>query len=70
MAVLFCRAPMALVHNDEVKEIGREEFLKVGDVIIPDISWAPKESRQRIMDCTVENVKAYLSGKPVNVVNP
>ena len=38
-------------------------------IITPHISWAPKESRQRIMDCAVENVKAYLSGKPVNVVN-
>lgn len=37
--------------------------------ITPHISWAPKESRQRIMDCAVENVKAYLAGAPVNVVN-
>ena len=37
--------------------------------ITPHISWAPKESRQRIMDCTVENVRAYLSGAPVHVVN-
>ncbi len=38
-------------------------------IITPHISWAPKESRQRIMDCAVFNVKAYLDGKPVNVVN-
>ena len=38
-------------------------------IITPHISWAPKESRQRIMDCTVENVKAFLAGNPVNVVN-
>ena len=38
-------------------------------LITPHISWAPKESRQRIMDCTVENVRAYLAGSPVNVVN-
>ena len=37
--------------------------------ITPHISWAPKESRQRIMDCTVENVQAYLSGAPVHVIN-
>lgn len=37
--------------------------------ITPHISWAPKESRQRIMDCAVENVKAYQSGTPINVVN-
>ena len=39
-------------------------------LITPHISWAPKESRQRIMDCTVQNVKAFQAGKPENVVNP
>jgi len=38
-------------------------------IITPHISWAPKESRQRIMDCAVENVKAFLNGIPQNVVN-
>ena len=37
--------------------------------ITPHISWAPRESRQRIMDCTVSNVQAFLEGAPVNVVN-
>lgn len=37
--------------------------------ITPHISWAPKESRQRIMDCTVSNVAAFLGGNPINVVN-
>ena len=39
-------------------------------IITPHISWAPKESRQRIMDCTVANAKAYLAGSPIHVVNP
>lgn len=38
--------------------------------ITPHISWAPIESRQRIMDATVNNIKAWLEGTPVNVVNP
>ena len=38
-------------------------------VITPHISWAAKESRQRIMECTVKNVKAFLDGKPENIVN-
>jgi len=38
-------------------------------IITPHISWAPKESRQRIMDCAVANAKAYLTGTPINVVN-
>lgn len=38
-------------------------------VITPHISWAPLESRQRIMECTVNNIRAFLAGAPVNVVN-
>ncbi len=38
-------------------------------ILTPHISWAPKESRQRIMDTTVENVKAFLAGAPINIVN-
>ncbi len=38
-------------------------------IITPHISWAPKESRQRLLDITVENIKAFLDGKPINVVN-
>lgn len=39
-------------------------------IITPHISWAPKESRQRIMDCAVANAKAYIDGAPIHVVNP
>mgnify|MGYP001113041891 CR=1 FL=1 len=38
-------------------------------IITPHISWAAKQCRVRILDQTVENVKAFLAGKPVNVVN-
>ena len=38
-------------------------------IITPHISWAAKESRQRIMDTTAENIRAFLGGKPQNVVN-
>lgn len=38
-------------------------------LITPHISWAPKESRQRIMDYTFSNLKAFLEGTPINVVN-
>ena len=37
--------------------------------ITPHIAWAPKEARQRIMDTTIENIKAFVSGEPINVVN-
>lgn len=49
---------------------GDNPLLKAKNCIItPHMSWGAKGSRQRIMDTTVENVKAYLSGVPVNVVN-
>ena len=37
--------------------------------ITPHISWAPKEARQRILDCTADNLRAFLDGKPIHVVN-
>lgn len=38
-------------------------------LITPHISWASKECRQRILDTTVSNIRAFLAGEPVNVVN-
>ena len=61
-------AGLDVVSTEPIK--GDNPLLKARNCIItPHISWAPKESRQRIMDCAVENVKAYLGGNPVNVVN-
>ena len=39
-------------------------------IITPHMSWGSQGSRQRIMDCTVNNIRAFLSGTPKNVVNP
>ena len=38
-------------------------------IITPHIAWAPKESRQRLMDIAVENLQAFCQGKAQNVVN-
>lgn len=38
-------------------------------ILTPHIAWAPVESRQRLMDIVVANVKAFLEGCPQNVVN-
>ena len=38
--------------------------------ITPHIAWASKESRSRLMDIAVENLKAFIDGKPQNIVNP
>ena len=37
-------------------------------ILTPHISWAPIESRQRILDCTIRNVRQFLSGTPENNV--
>ena len=36
--------------------------------ITPHIAWAPKETRQRLMDILIENIHAFLNGHPVNEV--
>jgi len=38
-------------------------------IVTPHISWAPKESRQRLMDIAVENLQKFLEGSPINIVN-
>lgn len=38
-------------------------------IITPHMSWAPVEARQRLMDVAVNNLRLFLEGKPVNVVN-
>lgn len=38
-------------------------------IITPHISWATKEARERIMNTTAENIKSYIDGAPINVVN-
>ena len=45
-------------------------LLKAKNIFLtPHIAWAPKESRQRLMDIAVNNLKQFLEGSPVNVVN-
>lgn len=50
---------------------GDNPLLKARNCIItPHMSWGARESRERIMKCTVDNVASYLAGEPANVVNP
>lgn len=37
--------------------------------LTPHVAWATVEARQRLMQIAVANVKAFLEGSPVNVVN-
>ncbi len=38
-------------------------------IITPHIAWAPMETRIRLMGIVCDNIRAYLKGDPVNVVN-
>ena len=38
-------------------------------IITPHISWGAKESRQRLMDIAVDNLRQFMNGVSVNVVN-
>ena len=38
-------------------------------IITPHMAWAPKESRQRILDATAASIRGFLDGRLVNTVN-
>ena len=38
-------------------------------IITPHISWAALETRQRLLDIAVENLRSFAAGHPVHVVN-
>ena len=39
-----------------------------GCIITPHIAWAPKETRQRLLNTVYDNLRAFLAGSPQNVV--
>lgn len=38
-------------------------------IVTPHVAWATREARQRCVDFTADNIRAWLAGKPINVVN-
>jgi glycerate dehydrogenase len=38
-------------------------------IVTPHIAWASKEARTRLLNTAVANVRAFLDGHPINVVN-
>ncbi len=61
-------AGLDVVSSEPIK--GNNPLLKAKNCFItPHISWASKESRQRLMDLAVSNLAAFVKGSPINVVN-
>ena len=57
-----------VVSTEPIK--GDNPLLKAPNMIItPHMAWGAKESRGRLMNQAVENLKALLSGNPVNTVS-
>ena len=38
-------------------------------IVTPHLAWASHPARQRLLDATIANVRAFLAGAPTNVVN-
>lgn len=61
-------AGLDVVSTEPIK--GDNPLLKAKNCIItPHISWAPKETRKRLMDIAEKNLAAFIEGNPINVVN-
>ena len=58
--------------NNNAKELIQEEnplLTAPNCIVTPHIAWASKECRERILATTINNIKAYMSNSPQNVVN-
>lgn len=51
------------VHGNPLLEPGIPNL-----IVTPHIAWASRESRQRVIDIVVDNIRAYQSGQPQNLV--
>ena len=57
------------VLNEEPPNQGNPLFKLKNCFITPHIAWATKAARQRLMNIAVNNLRQFLNGRPVNVVN-
>lgn len=56
------------VVSKEPMEKGNPLFGLENVLITPHVAWAPKETRQRLVSLVAANLKAFLLGKPQNVI--
>ncbi|MCB9068954.1 MAG: D-2-hydroxyacid dehydrogenase [Calditrichae bacterium] len=57
------------VLDSEPPKSGHPLFGANNCIITPHIAWATRASRQRLLNTVVENVQAFLNGKPQNVIH-
>jgi len=58
------------VLSTEPPPSGNPLFTAKNCIITPHIAWATHASRARLMEIVAANLRAFLDGKPRNVVNP
>ena len=66
-----------LEEKDEAEILAEEPPKKgnylLGDVknliLTPHIAWSSTEARQRLLGTTTENIKSFINGNPINIVN-
>ena len=63
------RAYVADVMCQEPPQADHPLLAEPNAFITPHVAWATYEARVRLMDIAVANVKAFIDGAPVNVVN-
>ena len=57
------------VQDPEQPALDNPLFAMDNVIMTPHIGWRRYESRQRLVDLVAENIKAFIDGKAVNVVN-
>ncbi|MBO4305257.1 MAG: D-2-hydroxyacid dehydrogenase [Lentisphaeria bacterium] len=57
------------VLQKEPPETGNVLVSAKNTVITPHVAWASKEARKRLIHISAENVRCFLEGHPINVVN-
>ena len=61
-------AAVDVVSTEPIKETN-PLYTAPNCIITPHMAWAPKESRQRIIDSMVRSIDGWLAGNPAHVVN-
>ena len=62
------RCYMADVLSTEPPQADNPLLHAPGAIITPHVAWAPRQTRERLRDIALENVRAFMAGTPRNVV--